>query len=102
MSQLDLKLVEAGKVANTDEITSSYLALQQWANGDLLNDPALGFDTVYAVSSMREIGMNWLSPPEISMSGCTTTIPVAVAVELFTPITEAEDTHTLLSPENVF
>jgi hypothetical protein len=67
-----------------------------------LNDPDLGFDTVYAVSSMREIGMNWLTPPEIAMAGCTTTIPVATAVELFTPVSGETNTKTMLSPENVF
>jgi hypothetical protein len=51
---------------------------------------------------MREIGMNWLTPPEIAMAGCTTTIPVATAVELFTPVSGETNTKTMLSPENVF
>lgn len=51
---------------------------------------------------MREIGMNWLTPPEIAMSGCSTTIPVETAVKLFTPVTEDDNTSTLLDPENVF
>jgi hypothetical protein len=67
-----------------------------------LNNAALGFDTVYAVSSMREIGMNWMIPPEIYMSGCTTTIPIDVATALFTPVSNTDDSKTFLNPNNIF
>jgi hypothetical protein len=103
LSQLNDKLIENSIVATEAEITPSNMALLQWAHGNLLNNPDLGFDTVYAVSSMREIGMNWLTPPEITMSGCGENVfDIATATALFTPVNDDEDTKTMLSPENVF
>jgi len=52
--------------------------MYQWANGDLLNNEALGFGTVAAgtftsCASAQQIGMNYMTMPEITLSGCDAT-----------------------------
>jgi hypothetical protein len=52
---------------------------------------------------MREIGMNWLTPPEITKSGCAEgTFSIELATKLFTPVSADDDQCTMLNPENVF
>lgn len=47
--------------------------------------------------------MNWLTPPEITMSGCAEgTFSIELATKLFTPVSADDDQCTLLNPENVF
>jgi hypothetical protein len=55
IQQCDQKLLDEGIVASAEEITSFNLGMTQWAQGDLLNNPNLGFDTYFAAQSMREI-----------------------------------------------
>jgi hypothetical protein len=70
-------------VASAEEITSFNLGMIQWAQGDLLNNPNLGFETYFAAQSMREIQMSWMTPPEIALSGCTVAVSPTLGNQIF-------------------
>lgn len=71
---INLKLVAAGVVSKEEDVTAQFMASQQWAAGNLLNDDGLALNpdlTYYTnMSSARQVGMNFLTQPEISQSGC--------------------------------
>jgi hypothetical protein len=51
---------------------------------------------------MRDIDMNFLSPPEMTLSGCPVSIPVERAVALFDQNLVDTDNVNLLEPKNTF
>lgn len=79
------------------------MSTYQWANASLLNNPDLGFDTYFAVSSMQDIQMNFLSPPEIALFGCPANISNLLGLAIFDSDLEGQyAAQTFMSPENYY
>ena len=74
ITQINLNLLAQGVATDNAELTNENLSLYQWANGNMLNNFNLSFSfnqtTWKPVSSMMDIGMNFLTPPEIANTGC--------------------------------
>jgi len=76
-------LIDAKVVTDLYGITNENLSAIQWASANLLNNPDLGFNTYFAVSSMQDIQMNFLSPPEIALSGCSINVTNTFGMAIF-------------------
>jgi len=59
--------------------------MYQWATGSLLNNVSLSFDetTFTPVDSVVDIGMNFITMPEITQSGCDVNFTYTLAEQLF-------------------
>jgi len=74
----------------------------------MLNDPELGYtedSTYYAYNSVQDIGMNFLTPPEIAMYGCSVNFTHENAIMIFKnklEFGETFDSLSFMSPLNVF
>lgn len=66
--------IKANTVLSTDLLVNNgNLAALQWATGSLLNNANLMIatnTTANSVDSMYDIGMNFMTQPEITRSGC--------------------------------
>ena len=69
--------IKANTVLSTDLLVNNgNLAALQWATGSLLNNVNLMIatnTTANSVDSMFDIGMNFMTQPEITRSGCDAT-----------------------------
>ena len=90
------------------DLTPKNLAMQQWRTATLLNMASLHLDGADAtnpplVDSVIDIGMNFMTPPEILNSGCDADIVFsqAKATQIWTAEMRADDVlSTLLSPQS--
>lgn len=82
--QIVTKIVATGELT-APNVNNGNLSALQWAKGNLLNNPALAFNTTYTknYTSMADIGMNFIAQPEITQSGCDAAFTYQQAVKLF-------------------
>jgi len=88
-------------------VNNGNLAALQWATGSLLNDDSLAINTTFyqKVNTMADIGMNFMSQPEITQSGCDATFTYTDAVRIFNQdpdLAKPTAATSLLSPGNYF
>jgi hypothetical protein len=78
--------VKSNTVLTTDLLlTNGNLSALQWATGTLLNNEKLALNSTNyrKVDSMFDIGMNFMTQPEITRSGCDATFTYETAAILF-------------------
>lgn len=97
-------LISAKIFDKTSDITVLNMAARQWAMGDLLNskDLVMNPNSAEMVSSVRNIGMNFMTMPEITQSGCETTFTPQDFLNLFNQDLETGAAMTLLNPTNLW
>jgi len=100
--------VKSNTVLNTDDLlTNGNLSALQWATGTLLNNEKLALNSAnyIKVDSMFDIGMNFMTQPEITRSGCDATFTYETAAILFNQNqgdTNPNAAKSILSPTNYF
>jgi len=103
---INQKLVSQGIVSKEEDVTAQFMAAQQWAAGNLLNNDGFAMNpnlTAYTnMSSARQVGMNFLTQPEISQSGCDVDFTAAMGLSLFNQDISTKDTDSVLSAINYF
>jgi len=96
--------VGARYFTDVSEITNVNLAARQWAQGDILNNQNLTIEnsTDYkSMTSMNELGMNFILQPEIAASGCNADFTAAQGLGLLNQTDVGNNQMTLLNPINV-
>jgi len=87
-------------------VNDFYLGSLQWATGSLLNNPDLTFDdgTLIAHDSVIDIEMDFLVPPEFTLSGCPDAVEVSLGQMLFQTVMVdgTFDDTTFMSPLNYY
>lgn len=90
---------------NESDINNKNLWAQQWAHGDLLNNTALCINpnACQNVTSVKNIGMSFITMPEITQSGCDVNFTREDALELFDQDLAGDfPAKTFLAAENYF
>jgi len=90
---------------NASDINNKNMWAQQWAKGDLLNNTALCVNpnACQNVTSVMDIGMSFLTQPEITQSGCDVNFTREDGLELFDQDLEGSfPAKTFLAAENYF
>lgn len=80
------------------------MASHQWAKGNLLNNKDLSInpDAYEPASSARNIGMNFLTQPEITQSGCDVAFTAQEGLELFNQNITKYTAKSVLAAKNYF
>jgi len=103
---INQKLVSQGIVSTEEDVTAQFMASQQWAQGNLLNNDGFAMNpnlTAYTnMSSARQVGMNFLTQPEISQSGCDVSFTSEMGMTLFNQNISKFATDSVLSAPNYF
>lgn len=69
---LNNKLLSAGYFDTQSEVTPENIAMLQWAQGNLLSDPAISLPggMYEPMTSAIDLGMEFVTAPEQPLSGC--------------------------------
>jgi hypothetical protein len=100
---LDSKLLSQGYFDNLASVTPENIGMLQWAQGNLLSDPALALTGgEYApMNSAKDLGMEFVTAPEQPLSGCNAGFDYEQANVLFNKDNIDTNESSLLNALNV-
>lgn len=91
-------------ITSAANITEERMSAIQWARADLLNNPDLGFNKplMKNMSSVYEVGMNFLTKPEIVFAGCDAPFTPEQAMVLFNQTLAKSNVQSFMNPANYY